>query len=268
MMRLNVINNYKTIYYNFLASFYLCLNCILPYYDDVIISIQSQAIKLLIDNDSLNIKKIKKIRMIEFIDTFNKSDKIILDKERDIIIIDYNIYECHDNSCSSESTEITEITEISTGDDTEPETTETETETDSNTNDTGVKDKTDTENDSGRTSSDSDLDRDPYEPCKKKSRIDNDYIHQPAGSIKDNDDYYNMGIYTVSTATAAANNAVKYFIEDSGSNSADTPDTDTEGIKGTDETVYDNKGYKIDKEIDSGIKNIIRHIIYDKNKDD
>lgn len=269
MMRLNVINNYKTIYYNFLASFYLCLNCILPYYDDVIISIQSQAIKLLIDNDSLNMKKIKKIRMIEFIDTFNKSDKIILDKERKIIIIDYNIYECHDNSSNSE---ITESTEISTGADTEPETTETETETDSNTNDTGVKDKTDTENDSGRTSSDSDLDRDPYEPCKKKSRIDNDYTHQPTGPIKDKDDYYNMGIYTVSTATAAAtavaNNAVKYFIEDSGSNSADTPDTDTEGTEGTEENVNDKKAYKIDKEIDSGIKNIIQQIIYDKNKDD
>ena len=276
MMRLNVINNYKTIYYNFLASFYLCLNCILPYYDDVIISIQSQAIKLLIENDSLNMKKIKKIRMIEFIGALNKSDKIILDKEKDIIIIDYNIYECHDNSSNSE---ITESTEISTGPDTGPDTeteTETETETDSNTNDTGAKDKTDTENDNERTSSDSDLDRDPYEPCKKKSRIDNDYMRQPAGPIKDKDDYYNMGIYTVSTATAAAtavaNNAVKYLIEDSGSNSADTPDTpdtpDTEGTEGTEENVNDNKAYKIDKEIDSGIRNIIQHIIYDKNKDD
>ena len=71
-MRLNILNNYKTVYYNFLVSFYLCLNCILPYYDDVIISMQSQAIKLLIDNDNLNMKKIKKIRMVEFIDTLRK----------------------------------------------------------------------------------------------------------------------------------------------------------------------------------------------------
>ena len=100
-MRLNILNNYKTVYYNFLVSFYLCLNCILPYYDDVIISMQSNAIKLLIDNDKLNMKKVKKIRMIEFIDTLNRSDKIILDNEKDIIIVDYCIYECHESSNSN-----------------------------------------------------------------------------------------------------------------------------------------------------------------------
>ena len=100
-MRLNILNNYKTVYYNFLVSFYLCLNCILPYYDDVIISLQSNAIKLLIDNDKLNMKKVKKIRMIEFIDTLDRSDKIILDNEKDIIIVDYCIYECHESSNSN-----------------------------------------------------------------------------------------------------------------------------------------------------------------------
>ena len=100
-MRLNILNNYKTVYYNFLVSFYLCLNCILPYYDDVIISLQSNAIKLLIDNDKLNMKKIKKIRMIEFIDSLDRSDKIILDNEKDIIIVDYCIYECHESSNSN-----------------------------------------------------------------------------------------------------------------------------------------------------------------------
>ena len=240
MMRLNVINNYKTIYYNFLASFYLCLNCVLPYYDDVIISLQSQAIKLLIDNDALNMKKVKKIRMIEFIDSLDKSDKIILDKEKDIILIDYCIYECHDDSNGSSRPESGPEQE------TEPET-ETETETDSNTNEVGAKD-------SEKTSSDSDPDKDPYEPRKKKSRIDNDYIPQPAGPMKDKDDYYNMGVYAVSAT--AANNAAKYLIEDSGSNSADntdTADTDEDGL---------------DKEIDVSIRNIIQHIIYDKNKDD
>lgn len=104
-MRLNIFNNYSTVYYNFLVSFYLCLNCILPYYDDVIISMQSQAIKLLIDNDKLNMKKIKKIRMIEFIDNLNRSDKIILDNEKDIIIVDYSIYECSDGNTSGNNTE-------------------------------------------------------------------------------------------------------------------------------------------------------------------
>jgi hypothetical protein len=251
MMRLNVINNYKTIYYNFLASFYLCLNYVLPYYDDVIISLQSQAIKLLIDNDALNMKKVKKIRMIEFIDSLDKSDKIILDKEKDIILIDYCIYECHDDSNGSSSASRPE-----SGPEQE---TETETETDSNTNEVGAKD-------SGMTSSDSDPDKDPYEPRKKKSRIDNDYIPQPAGPTKDKDDYYNMGVYalstTAATAAAAANNAAKYLIEDSGSNSADTTDTtDTTDTADTDED-------GLDKEIDVSIRNIIQHIIYDKNKDD
>ena len=255
MMRLNVVNNYKTIYYNFLASFYLCLNCILPYYDDVIISIQSQAIKLLIDNDTLNMKKVKKIRMIEFIDSLDKSDKIILDKEKDIILIDYCIYECHDDSNDAESNESTESTE-STSSASGPEA---ETETDSNTNETGAKD-------SGMTSSDSDPDKDPYEPRKKKSRIDNDYIPQPTGPMKDKDDYYNMGVYAVSATAAAAatvaNNAAKYLIEDSVSNSTDTADTpDTTDTADTDED-------GLDKEIDVSIRNIIQHIIYDKNKDD
>ena len=258
MMRLNVINNYKTIYYNFLASFYLCLNCLLPYYDDVIISLQSQAIKLLIDNDTLNMKKVKKIRMIEFIDSLDKSDKIILDKEKDIILIDYCIYECHDDSNGSSRPESGPDSgpEQETEPEPEPETeteTEPETETDSNTNEAGAQD-------SGMTSSASDPDKDPYEPRKKKSRIDNDYIPQPVGPMKDKDDYYNMGVYAVSATAAAAataaNNAAKYLIEDSGSNStdtADTADTDEDGL---------------DKEIDVSIRNIIQHIIYDKNKDD
>jgi hypothetical protein len=241
-MKLNVINNYKTIYYNFLVSFYLCLNCIFPYYDDVIISLQSQAIKLLIDNDTLNMKKVKKIRMIEFIDSLDKSDKIILDKEKDIILIDYSIYECHDDSASGP-----------------------ETESDSNTNDAEAKDTTDTDNDSRRTSSDSDPDKDPYEPRKKKSRIDNNYTHLPADHTKDKDDYYNMDICAVSaTATAA-----KYLIEDSGSNSADTTDTaDTADTTDTTDTADTADTYELDKELDASIRNVIQQIIYDKNKDD
>jgi hypothetical protein len=239
-MKLNVINNYKTIYYNFLVSFYLCLNCIFPYYDDVIISLQSQAIKLLIDNDTLNMKKVKKIRMIEFIDTLDKSDKIILDKEKDIILIDYCIYECRNDSSSSASSP--------------------ETESDSNTNDAEAKDTTDTDNDSGP-------DKDPYEPRKKKSRIDNNYTHLPAGHTKNKDDYYNTGVSATAAAVATVtNNAVKYLIEDSGSNSADT--TDTTNTADTAADTDDGDGYELDKEIDASIRNIIQHIIYDKNKDD
>ena len=180
--------------------------------------------------------------MIEFIDSLDKSDKIILDKERDIILIDYCIYESNDDSTSGPDTG-----------------TDTETESDRNTNETGVNDKTDMKNDRENTSSDSDLDKDPYEHRNKKSRIDNDYTHLPTGpvgsvglvgTIKDKDEYYNMGVSAVSSVAATA---AKYFIEDSGSSSADTVDTDEDGL---------------DKEIDASIINIIQNIIYDKNKDD
>lgn len=230
-MRLNIVNNYKTIYYNFLASFYLCLNCVLPYYDDVIISLQSQAIKLLINNDKLNMKKVKKIRMIEFIDTLNKSDKIILEKEKNIILIDYCIYECHDNSTSTESTSGTD------------------TGNDSNTNETEAKD-------SRITSNYSDPDDDPYEPRKKKSRIDNDYTLLTSVAMKDSDNYYNMGVNALSTTAASVAAAAKYLIEDSVSNSADTTDS------------TDSEKDELNKQIDVSINNAIKGVIYDKNKDD
>jgi hypothetical protein len=281
-MKLNVINNYKTIYYNFLASFYLCLNCVLPYYDDVIISIQSQAIKQLIDNNSLNMKKIKKIRMIEFIDTLDKSDKIILDKEKDIIVVDYCIYKNDDASDEGD-----------TGDASNQSSTETEPEPDP------TKDTCDTCD----TSENSDPDKDPYEPCKKKSRIDNDYIPRPAGSAqlsKDKDDYYNIGIYTAASAVSAAaaavaNNAAKYLLEDSEGNTTDATDS-TDTTEATDtadavdeadtaeaadaaysadaadaaDTAYTKEGYgyDLDNEIDESFRNIIQNIVYDKNKDD
>ena len=272
-MKLNVINNYKTIYYNFLASFYLCLNSVLPYYDDVIISIQSQAIKLLIDNNSLNMKKIKKIRMIEFIDTLDKSDKIILDKEKDIIVVDYCIYKNGDASDASDAGDA--------GDASTQSSTETEPEPDPD------KDTVDT----------SDPDKDPYEPCKKKSRIDNDYIPRPAGPAqlsKDKDDYYNIGIYTAASAVSAAaaavaNNAAKYLLEDSEGNTTDATDTTeaTDTADAVDEAdtadaadaaysadaadaayTKEGYGYDLDNEIDESFRNIIQNIVYDKNKDD
>jgi len=277
-MKLNVINNYKTIYYNFLASFYLCLNSVLPYYDDVIISIQSEAIKLLIDNNSLNMKKIKKIRMIEFIDTLDKSDKIILDKEKDIIVVDYCIYKNGDASDAGDDGD--------TGDASNQSSTDPDPETD-------IADTCDT-------SENSDPDKDPYEPCKKKSRIDNDYIPRPAGPAqlsKDKDDYYNIGIYTAASAVSAAaaavaNNAAKYLLEDSEGNTTDAIDA-TEATYTADaadavdeadttdaadaaysaeaaDTAYTKEGYgyDLDNEIDESFRNIIQNIVYDKNKDD
>jgi hypothetical protein len=200
-------------------------------------------------------KKIKKIRMIEFIDTLDKSDKIILDKEKDIIVVDYCIY----NSDSSQN---------SSGQD---EDQDEDTETDkcaactshSATNNVDTTDTTDT-------SENSDPEKDPYEPCKKKSRIDNDYISRPVGPAqlsKDKDDYYNIGIYTAASAvsaaaTAVANNAAKYLIEDSEGNTTDS--TDAADAADTKEG-YE---YDLENEIDESFRNIIQNIVYDKKKDD
>jgi hypothetical protein len=242
----------------------------LPYYDDVIISIQSRAIKLLIDNNTLNMKKIKKIRMIEFIDTLDKSDKIILDKEKDIIVVDYCIYKNDDASDA--------------GDASNQSSTETEPEPDPTKDICDICD----------TSENSDPDKDPYEPCKKKSRIDNDYIPRPAEPAqlsKDKDDYYNIGIYTAASAVSAAaaavaNNAAKYLLEDSEGNTTDTTEaTDTaDAVDEADtaedadaaysadaaDTAYTKEGYgyDLDNEIDESFRNIIQNIVYDKNKDD
>ena len=274
-MRLNVINNYKTIYYNFLASFYLCLNSILPYYDDVIISIQSRAIKLLIDNNTLNMKKIKKIRMIEFIDTLDKSDKIILDKEKDIILVDYSIYK----SDSSQN--------ISGQDEDQDQDADTETDTCAACAAHSARNNVDTTDtaDTADTSENSDPEKDPYEPCKKKSRIDNDYISrpvEPAQLTKDKDDYYNIGIYTAASAVSAAaaavaNNAAKYLIEDSEGNTTDSTDAAdaADAVDDADTTeaavAADTKEgyeYDLDNEIDESFRNIIQTIAYDKKKDD
>ena len=42
---MNIINNYKTVYYNILTIFYLILNLFLPLYESVIISMHNQATK-------------------------------------------------------------------------------------------------------------------------------------------------------------------------------------------------------------------------------
>jgi len=55
-MKLNLINNYKTIYYNLTVNFYLVLNLLLPIFNDVIINFQSEATKQLMNN----VKTVKK----------------------------------------------------------------------------------------------------------------------------------------------------------------------------------------------------------------
>lgn len=98
-MKLNIISNYKTIYYNLLTNFYLILNLILPLYDSVIISMHNQATKNLFSD----IKNVKRIRMIEFLNELESNDKIILDKNNNLLVVEYNYSDYVEYNSDSES---------------------------------------------------------------------------------------------------------------------------------------------------------------------
>lgn len=88
-MTLNIFNNYKSIYYNCLANFYMFLNIILPFYDDVIISMLNNSLKLITNENDINMRKLKKERVIDYIDNYNDNDKIIIDEETNNLTIKY-----------------------------------------------------------------------------------------------------------------------------------------------------------------------------------
>lgn len=89
-MTLNIFNNYKSIYYNCLANFYMFLNVILPFYDDVIISMLNNSLKLITNENDINMRKFKKERVTSYIDNYNDNDKIIIDEETNNLTIKYN----------------------------------------------------------------------------------------------------------------------------------------------------------------------------------
>lgn len=95
---MNIICNYKTIFYNLITNFYLILNLFIPLYDNVIISMHNQATKNLFGD----IKKVKRIRMIEFLNELDSNDKIILDKNNNLLVIEYN-YSEYDSETDSEN---------------------------------------------------------------------------------------------------------------------------------------------------------------------
>jgi len=108
-MKLDIINNYKTIYYNLLTNFYLILNLFIPMYNNVVISMHNEATKSLIGSE----KKIKRIRMIEFIKDLENNDKIILDKNNNLLLVEYSyddyIVEDSDNDSSYDDDNIKKI---------------------------------------------------------------------------------------------------------------------------------------------------------------
>ena len=89
MMRLNIFNNFRAIYYNTLANFYLCFNSFVPYYDDVILSLSITSFKNILNNNNLCLKTIKQNRMIQLIYSLSGKENLFLD-DGGFIIIDYN----------------------------------------------------------------------------------------------------------------------------------------------------------------------------------
>jgi len=106
-MTFTIFNNYKNIYYNVLVNFYLCLNILLPYYDEVIISILNHSLKSVKNEDN-----IKRDRMIKYIHSFNDDDKILLDKKTNIITIDYFHYDDNSSEYSEDDFDYTDISSI------------------------------------------------------------------------------------------------------------------------------------------------------------
>ena len=97
-MKLNIYNNFRAIYYNTLANFYLCFNSFVPYYDDVIISLSITSFKNIINNN-LNLKSIKQNRMIQLLYSLNDKDKLIVDDDGYIIIY----YDKDDKICAADA---------------------------------------------------------------------------------------------------------------------------------------------------------------------
>jgi hypothetical protein len=105
-MKLNIYNNFRAIYYNTLANFYLCFNSFVPYYDDVIISLSITSFKNIINNN-LNLKSIKQNRMIQLLYSLNDKDKLIVDDDGYIIIY----YDKDDKICAADAADAADAEE-------------------------------------------------------------------------------------------------------------------------------------------------------------
>ena len=119
-MKLNIYNNFRAMYYNTLANFYLCFNSFVPYYDDVIISLSITSFKNIINNN-LNLKSIKQNRMMQLLYSLNDKDKIIVDDDGYIIIYyDKDAKICAADAADAEEHEATEEDDADDADDAIP----------------------------------------------------------------------------------------------------------------------------------------------------
>ena len=104
-MRLNIYNNFRAIYYNTLANFYLCFNSVVPYYDDVILSLSITSFKNILNNNNLCLRTIKQNRLVQLLYSLNDKDNLILDDDG-FIIIDYK-----ENDVYTENAEFSDNTD-------------------------------------------------------------------------------------------------------------------------------------------------------------
>lgn len=88
-MTLNVINNFKALYYNTLVNFYIYFNTVVPCYDDVILSLSITSFKNIINNHSISLKSIKENRLMKLIYSLNDKDKIVLDDDG-FVFVDFH----------------------------------------------------------------------------------------------------------------------------------------------------------------------------------
>lgn len=87
-MKLNIYNNFRAFYYNTLVNFYLYFNTLVPYYDDVILSLSITSFKNIINNSSISLKSINQQRMMQLLYSLNDKDKIVIDDDG-FVFIDY-----------------------------------------------------------------------------------------------------------------------------------------------------------------------------------
>ena len=113
-MKLNIYNNFRAFYYNTLVNFYLYFNTLVPYYDDVILSLSITSFKNIINNSSISLKSINQQRMMQLLYSLNDKDKIVIDddgfvfidyKNREIIYTDEGNEIIQDNSVQDTDTQ-------------------------------------------------------------------------------------------------------------------------------------------------------------------
>ena len=87
-MKLNIYNNFRAFYYNTLVNFYLYFNTLVPYYDDVILSLSITSLKNIINNNSISLKTINQNRMMKLLYSLSNKDKIVID-DSGFVYVDY-----------------------------------------------------------------------------------------------------------------------------------------------------------------------------------